>query len=211
MGGTDQKFNLLVGREIQKDFGQPPQIVATVPLLEGLDGVNKMSKSLGNYIGITEPPEVMFRKVMQISDDLMWRYYELLTDRSQAEIARMRAAVHPMEAKIALGKLIVADFHSAAAEPAAETFNRVVRQKEVPADMPEVPLPEGVTKDGGIRVDKLLAKVGLADSVSDAVRKIKAGRGGNQRREGQGPGAAGRRPELVIQVGKNWRRVTVSR
>ena len=90
MGGTDQKFNLLVGREIQKDFGQPPQIVATVPILEGLDGVNKMSKSLGNYIGITEPPEVMFRKVMQICDDLMWRYYLLLTDRSVAEIERMR-------------------------------------------------------------------------------------------------------------------------
>ena len=87
MGGTDQKFNLLVGREIQRDYGQPPQIVATVPLLEGLDGVKKMSKSLGNYIGITEPPEVMFRKVMQISDDLMCRYYELLTDRSVAEIA----------------------------------------------------------------------------------------------------------------------------
>ena len=93
MGGTDQKFNLLVGREIQKDFGQPPQIVATVPILEGLDGVNKMSKSLGNYIGITEPPEVMFRKVMQISDELMYRYYELLTDKSMAEIAQMRAGV----------------------------------------------------------------------------------------------------------------------
>src|SRR4029077_3006159 len=112
MGGTDQKFNLLVGREIQRDYGQPPQIVATTPILEGLDGVNKMSKSLGNYIGITEPPEIMFRKVMQISDEVMYRYYELLTDRSLAEIAAMRQAMHPMEAKIALGKLIVADFHS---------------------------------------------------------------------------------------------------
>src|SRR5262249_40880654 len=119
MGGTDQKFNLLVGREIQKDYGQSPQIVATVPILEGLDGVNKMSKSLNNYIGITEPPETMFRKVMQISDDLMFRYYELLTDRSMAEIGRMRERIeagklHPMDAKIALGKLIVTDFHSAA-------------------------------------------------------------------------------------------------
>ena len=95
MGGTDQKFNLLVGREMQRDYGQPPQIVATVPILEGLDGVNKMSKSLGNYIGITEPPEVMFRKVMQVSDDLMWRYYELLTDRSVAEIESMKAAHAP--------------------------------------------------------------------------------------------------------------------
>src|ERR1700731_5229289 len=113
MGGTDQKFNLLVGREIQKDFGQPPQIVATTPILEGLDGVNKMSKSLGNYIGIAEPPEVMFRKVMQISDELMWRYYELLTDKTMAEIGKMRAAMHPMDAKIALGKQIVMDYHSA--------------------------------------------------------------------------------------------------
>ena len=106
MGGTDQKFNLLVGRELQRDFGQPPQIVATVPILEGLDGVKKMSKSQGNYIGITEPPEVMFRKVMQVSDDLMWRYYELLTDQSVAEIAGMKThRCIPMEAKIALGKI----------------------------------------------------------------------------------------------------------
>src|SRR5207248_117134 len=114
MGGTDQKFNLLVGREIQKDFGQPPQIVLTMPLLEGLDGVNKMSKSLGNYIGITEPPEVMYRKVMQISDVLMWRYYELLTDKSLEEIARMKTSMHPMQAKVALGKAVTADFHSVA-------------------------------------------------------------------------------------------------
>src|SRR5436305_11328973 len=131
MGGTDQKFNLLVGRELQKDFGQPQQIVATMPLLEGLDGVNKMSKSLGNYIGITESPEVMFRKVMQVSDDLMWRYYLLLTDMSESQITGMRETVHPMEAKIALGKRIVSDFHSAEdADLAAETFNRVVRQRE---------------------------------------------------------------------------------
>src|SRR5207253_10900784 len=124
MGGTDQKFNLLVGRELQKDYGQPPQIVATVPILEGLDGVNKMSKSLGNYIGITEPPEVMFRKVMQISDVLMWRYYELLTDKSVGEIARIKAEMHPMEAKAALGKSVVADFHSAAdTARGAEVFN----------------------------------------------------------------------------------------
>src|SRR5215467_15960535 len=172
MGGTDQKFNLLVGREIQKDYGQPQQIVATTPILEGIDGINKMSKSLGNYIGITEPPEIMFRKVMQISDELMWRYYELLTDKSLAEIASIRQTTHPMDAKIALGKLIVTDFHSAEdAERAAEVFNRVVRQKEIPADVPEVSLPEGVRATGGIRLDKLLARTGLAESVSDAVRK----------------------------------------
>src|SRR5262249_24577512 len=121
IGGTDQKFNLLVGREIQRDFGQRPQIVATVPILEGLDGVNKMSKSLGNYIGITEPPDVMFRKVMQVSDELMWRYYLLLSDKSEGDIESMRASMHPMEAKIALGRRIVTDFHSAGeADRAAE-------------------------------------------------------------------------------------------
>ncbi len=210
MGGTDQKFNLLVGREIQKDFGQPQQIVATVPILEGLDGVNKMSKSLGNYIGITEPPETMFRKVMQVSDELMWRYYLLLTDRSEADIARMRQALHPMEAKIALGKLIVADFHTAAdAECAAEVFNRVVRQKELPADIPQAALPEGVMKDGAVRIDKLLPKIGLAESVSDAVRKIKAGAvevNGEKVKDLALPQPPA---ELLIQVGKNWRRVTL--
>ena len=209
MGGTDQKFNLLVGREIQKDFGQPQQIVATVPILEGLDGVNKMSKSLGNYIGITEPPEVMFRKVMQVSDDLMWRYYLLLTDKSEAEIIRMRETMHPMEAKIALGKSVVADFHSADdAGRAAETFNRVVRHKEIPDDIQAVPLPEGVLKDGGIRLDKMLARVGLAESVSDAVRKIKAGAveiNGEKVKDLAVPNPAG---EFLVQVGKNWRKIT---
>ncbi|HYW42653.1 MAG TPA: tyrosine--tRNA ligase [Bryobacteraceae bacterium] len=208
MGGTDQKFNLLVGREIQKDFGQPPQIVATVPILEGLDGVNKMSKSLNNYIGITEPPEVMFAKVMQVSDELMWRYYLLLTDTSEAEIERMRAAMHPMEAKIALGKRIVADFHSGKdAERAAEVFNRVVRQKEVPEDIATVPLPEGVRRDGTLRIDKLLPKVGLADSVSDAVRKIKAGAVEINGQKVRDLALSGPAPELVIQVGRNWRRI----
>jgi len=213
MGGTDQKFNLLVGREIQKDFGQLPQIVATVPILEGLDGVNKMSKSLGNYIGIAEAPEVMFRKVMQVSDELMYRYYELLTDLSLAQIAEMRSRVargelHPMEAKIALGKLIVADFHSAQdAGRAAEIFNSVVRRKEVPDDIPAVPLPAGVLVEGGIRVDKLLARVGLAESVTDGVRKIRAGAveiNGEKVRDLVLPDPP---EELVIQVGKNWRKV----
>ena len=207
MGGTDQRFNLLVGREIQRDYGQPPQIVATTPILEGLDGVNKMSKSLGNYIGITEPAEVMFRKVMQISDSLMWRYYELLTDTPKEEIARLRAG-HPMEAKLELARLITTDFHSAAAAArAAEVFNSVVRKHEIPPDIPTVPMPEGVHSEAGLRLDKLLARVGLADSVSDAVRKIKAGAvevNGERHRdlifEWRGDG-------LLIQVGKNWRRV----
>jgi tyrosyl-tRNA synthetase len=213
MGGTDQKFNLLVGREIQKDYGQQPQIVATSPILEGLDGVNKMSKSLGNYIGITEPPEAMFRKVMQISDDLMYRYYELVTDLSVAEIARLRARVtagelHPMEAKIALAKSIVKDFHSAAdAERGAGEFTRVVRHGEVPADVQTVELPEGVRVPEGIRIDKLIAKTGLVPSVTEAVRKIKAGAvqvNGSRVEELLLREAKG---ELIIQVGKGWRRV----
>ncbi len=119
MGGTDQKFNLLVGREIQRDYGQPPQIVATVPILEGLDGIEKMSKSKGNYVGITEPPKAMFGKIMRISDDLMYRYYELLTDMQLPQIQQLRADVaagskDPMEVKMELGRRIVADFHSEA-------------------------------------------------------------------------------------------------
>ena len=213
MGGTDQKFNLLAGREIQKDFGQLPQIVATVPILEGLDGVNKMSKSLGNYIGINEPPEVMFRKVMQVSDGLMFRYYELLTDTSVTQIAEMRSRIasgelHPMEAKIALGKSIVADFHSAEeAERAAEVFNSVVRRKEVPDDIQDVPMPEEARTAAGIRVDKLLAKIGLAPSVTEAARRIKAGAveiNGEKVRDLVLPDPPA---ELIIQVGKNWRRV----
>jgi tyrosyl-tRNA synthetase len=208
MGGTDQKFNLLVGREIQKDFGQKPQIVATVPILEGLDGVNKMSKSLGNYIGITEPPEVMFRKVMQLSDELMYRYYELLTDKSLAEIAQLRSHAHPMEAKIALARLIVTDFHSAAdADRASEAFNSIVRRKEIPENLPTVPMPEGIAVANGIRVDKLLARIGLAESVSEAVRKIKAGAveiNGEKVKELVLTNPPG---ELVIQVGKNWKKV----
>jgi tyrosyl-tRNA synthetase len=208
MGGTDQRFNLLVGREIQKDYGQPQQIVATVPILEGLDGEKKMSKSLGNYIGITEPPEVMFRKIMQISDELMYRYYELLTDLSIADIAEVRAKWHPMEAKMNLGRLIVTDFHSAAdALQAREVFTKVVRQKEVPEDIPLVPMPEGVRVDNGVRVDRLLAKLGLAESNSDGLRKIKGGAvhiNGERVTEMEYKGPL---DDLLIQAGKNWRRV----
>ena len=212
MGGTDQKFNLLVGREIQKDYGQPQQIVATMPLLEGLDGEKKMSKSLGNYIGITEVPEVMFRKVMQISDSLMFRYYELLTDTSMSEIAAMqeriaRGELHPMTAKMELGRMIVADFHTPAdAARAADEFTRVVRQKEVPSDIPAIPLPDGVQGPNGLNVEKLIARTGLADSGADASRKRKAGAieiNGQRVTELFIPAAA----ELLIQVGKQWRLV----
>jgi tyrosyl-tRNA synthetase len=217
LGGTDQKFNLLVGREIQRDFGQPPQIVATTPLLEGLDGVNKMSKSLGNYVGITESPEDMFKKLMSINDDLMFRYYELLTDVSLPEIAKMRERItsgelHPMRAKMDLARAIVTDFHSAGdAERAAAEFDRVVRRHEAPSDIETVPLPDGVRNEAGIRVDKLLAKVGLADSVSDAVRKIKAGAVEINGGRIEDLVAKDADSEMIIQVGKRWRRVVAAR
>lgn len=214
MGGTDQTFNLLVGREIQKDYGQPSQIVATVPILEGLDGIEKMSKSKGNYIGITEPPKVMFRKVMQISDELMYRYYELLTDLPLGTIERMRSdiaagAKDAMDAKMELGRRIVADFHSQSdADGALEAFDREVRQGLEPSDTETVGLPALAITEKGIRVDKLLATVRLADSVTDATRKIKAGAveiNGNIHKDLLLTGADG---VLVIRVGKKWRRVT---
>jgi len=216
LGGTDQKFNLLVGREIQRDYGQPPQIVMTTPLLVGLDGVEKMSKSKGNYIGVTEPPEVMFRKIMQTSDELMFNYYELLTDMSVREIERTKAGIasgelHPMQAKMDLAKMIVTEFHSStAAEVAAGEFNRVVRQGAIPTDIETVPLPDDLKNETEIPVDKLLARIGLAESVSDAARKRKAGAVSidgvkhidpKYRRNGVAV--------LTIQVGKKWRRVAV--
>ena len=200
MGGTDQKFNLLVGREIQKDFGQPPQIVATMPLLEGLDGEKKMSKSLGNYIGITEEPAVMFRKVMQISDELMWRYYELLTDKSLADIAKLKTE-HPMDAKKDLAHSIVQDFHShPEATEAARQFESVVQQKQVPDDMESFAIAEPT------RLDRILVASGLAPSMADAVRKLKANSvevdGSKQTDQFlilQG--------EHVVKAGKAWRRI----
>ncbi len=213
MGGTDQTFNLLVGREIQKDYGQAPQIVATVPILEGLDGVEKMSKSKGNYIGIAEPAKVMYRKVMQISDELMYRYYELLTDMQVDEIAKLRAEIaagtkNPMEVKMELGERIVADFHSPVeADAAMQAFDREVRHGLEPADTDTVALPPQAATANGIRIDKLLATVSLADSVSDATRKIKAGAveiNGNVHKDLLLTGASG---VLVIRVGKKWKRV----
>jgi tyrosyl-tRNA synthetase len=213
MGGTDQTFNLLVGREIQRDYGQPPQIVATVPILEGLDGVEKMSKSKHNYIGITEAPKVMFRKTMQISDDLMYRYYELLTDMQVDEIARLRASVaagerDPMQLKMELGRRIVADFHSAAeADEARDAFDREVRQGLEPADTETVDLPPAVVTDKGIRVNKLLALIGLAESATDAERKLKAGAveiNGEIHKDLMLTGASG---TLVMRLGKKWKRV----
>jgi tyrosyl-tRNA synthetase len=175
-----------------------------------------MSKSKGNYIGITEPPEVMFRKVMQISDELMFSYYELLTDLSVQQIAKMKVQIgegelHPMTAKIDLAKRIVRDFHSeAGAQAAEEEFTRVVRQREIPSSIENVPLPADLRTDGFIPIDKLLARIGLADSVSDAARKRKTGAvviDGLKQMDPKYPLTAG--SVHTIQVGKKWRRVTV--
>jgi tyrosyl-tRNA synthetase len=174
LGGTDQKFNLLVGREMQRSFGQESQVVLTMPILEGLDGVQKMSKSLGNAIGIQESPMEMYGKVMSISDEMMWRYYELLTDVQLPEIEKMKRESHPMQAKKDLGRIIVTDFHSAeAAQKANEDWVKQFQKNEVPEDLEEVETSVEVNAEGKVRLDKLLAQAGLADSVSDAVRKLK--------------------------------------
>jgi tyrosyl-tRNA synthetase len=154
---------------MQRLSGQESQVVLTMPILEGLDGVQKMSKSLGNAIGIKDAPLDMFGKVMSVSDELMWRYYELLTDVQVADIEKMKSESHPMDAKKDLARRIVTDFHSAdAAEKAKEDWAKQFQKNEVPDDVEEVTVEESK-----MRLDKLLAKVGLADSVSDAVRKVK--------------------------------------
>ena len=171
LGGTDQKFNLLVGRELQRGYGQESQVVLTTPILEGLDGVQKMSKSLGNAIGIHEAPPEMYGKVMSISDEMMWRYYELLTDVQSAEIEKMKREAHPMQAKKDLARRIVADFYSAeTAAKAGEDWAKQFQKGSIPEDVEEVAIE---VTDGGVRLDKLLARVDLAESVSDAVRKLK--------------------------------------
>lgn len=223
LGGTDQKFNLLVGREIQKDYGQPPQIVATTPLLHGLDGVNKMSKSLDNYIGITEPPEVMFRKVMQISDELMWEYWELLTDRSAAEIEEMkrRAAageMNPMDAKVELGQVIVSDFHSEKeAAQAAEEFTRVVRQGQAPTYIVSYSVPQNAVVAAApdingltVRVDRLLVGTNVVESTSEAARKRMEGAVSIDNARVKEPiHFLERGRQHIIRVGKKWASVTV--
>jgi tyrosyl-tRNA synthetase len=214
LGGTDQKFNLLVGRELQRHYGQEPQCILTMPLLVGLDGVEKMSKSKNNYIGIAEPPSGMFGKVMSISDDLMWRYYELLSSRTLAEIEAFKREVengrNPRDIKVLLGQEIVARFHSArAAEEALREFDARFRQGEAPADMPHLTFP--LQGKAGLALPALLRQAGLAASASEAIRAIEQG---GVRIDGQkvedrslllGPGTC------VLQVGKRrWARVTLT-
>jgi tyrosyl-tRNA synthetase len=201
LGGTDQKFNLLVGRELQRAYGQESQVVLTTPILEGLDGVQKMSKSLGNAIGINEPPLEMYGKIMSISDEMMWRYYELLTDVQIADIEKMKRETHPMQAKKDLARRIVADFHSAdVATRAADDWAKQFQKDQIPDVLEHVtvsiskivigfgesigiqsPPPDVFVLSGDrlrpvamlVRVDKLLVEAKLAESASEGSRKVK--------------------------------------
>jgi tyrosyl-tRNA synthetase len=177
LGGTDQKFNLLVGRQLQQTYGQPPQIVMTMPLLQGLDGVNKMSKSLGNYVGIAEPPLEMFGKIMSISDELMWRYFELLSARSLGDLRQLRDEAaggrNPRDIKFLLATEIVTRFHdAAAAERALADFIARHRDQSVPEDLPRL---EVVALEGSMGIAHLLKAAGLVASTSEAVRLIQQG------------------------------------
>jgi len=194
LGGTDQKFNLLVGRELQRAYGQESQVVLTTPILEGLDGVQKMSKSLGNAIGIHEPPLEMYGKIMSISDEMMWRYYELLTDISIADIEKMKRESHPMQAKKKLAWRIVADFHSPeTADKAAEDWTKQFQKHEAPADVDEIRVRIAdlgpMSLEGGVfqritwaasdstgfvvKTEKLIRQARLVASATEAARKIK--------------------------------------
>jgi tyrosyl-tRNA synthetase len=173
LGGTDQKFNLLVGRELQKHYGQAPQCILTMPLLEGLDGINKMSKSLGNYIGIAEPPQEIFGKLMSISDDLMWRYFELLSFLSSTEIATLQNEVsagrNPRDVKVMLAQELVTRFHSSrAAELALEDFQARFQRGAMPEEMPEISI-------AAASISQVLKQAGLVSSTSEALRLIDGG------------------------------------
>jgi tyrosyl-tRNA synthetase len=210
LGGTDQKFNLLVGRELQKDYGQEPQCILTMPLLEGLDGVEKMSKSKGNYIGITEPANTMFGKLMSISDVMMWRYYELLSFRSIADLAQLRRAVegghNPRDAKVALAQEIVTRFHSpqAAHDALADFVNR--SRGGIPDDVPELAL-----SGAPLGIGQLLKQAGLCPSTSEALRMVDQG---GVRIDGAVVADKGLKLDggtFVLQVGKRkFVRVTLS-
>lgn len=214
LGGTDQKFNLLMGRELQKHYGQAPQVVLTMPILEGLDGVQKMSKSLGNYIGINEPPNEMFGKLMKVSDDLMWRYIELLSFEPLAAVEKWKREVaagrNPRDIKVTFAQEIVARFHDRqAAERALADFEARFKQGALPDDMPEVALIGGQT---GLPIAQVLKQAGLTPSTSEALRMIEQGgvKLNSEKVTDKGlilkPGEP-----LVLQVGKRkFARVTIS-
>ena len=205
LGGTDQRFNLLMGRELQKHYGQPPQCVVMMPLLEGLDGVNKMSKSLGNYLGISEAPKEIFGKTMSVSDILMWRYYDLLSFRSSTEIAALKRAVedgrNPRDVKVMLAQELVARFHGArAAEEALADFEARFQRNAIPEDLPEVTIVAG---SEGLALFQVLKQAGLTGSTSEAMRMIEQGavRLNGERADDKGLRlCAGEK--VVLQVGK---------
>jgi tyrosyl-tRNA synthetase len=206
LGGTDQKFNLLMGRNLQREYGQEPQAAFITPLLEGTDGVQKMSKSLGNYVGIDEPPQEMFGKLMSITDDLMWRYYELLTDVPAADLRAMRERAsgggsNPRDLKVALAKRVIADFHTAqAADAAEEEFVRRFRNKEVPEEV-----EERAVAPGDWDLAQLLTTVGLAESKAEARRLIQQGgvRVGGERQSAAGAAVGIKTGDVaLLQVGK---------
>src|SRR5689334_4599776 len=205
LGGTDQKFNLLVGRELQKQYGQSPQCILTMPLLEGLDGVNKMSKSLGNYVGINEPPEAIFGKLMSISDELMWRYIELLSFDSLEAVQKRKRDVkegrNPRDVKVAFAKEIVARFHgTGAADAAIADFEARFRRDEIPADIVEVSI---ASKGGSLVLPQVLKQAGLTVSTSEAVRMIEQG---GVKMDGAKAGdktlKLSKGTQVVLQVGK---------
>jgi tyrosyl-tRNA synthetase len=214
LGGTDQKFNLLVGRELQKHYGQKPQVILTMPILEGLDGVQKMSKSLNNYIGINEPADEMFGKIMSISDELMWRYFELISFRSMSEIRRLRREVddgaNPRDIKFQLGQEIVARFHDQAAAAAAQdAFVARFQKGALPDEIPELML---ASQGGNLVIANLLKDAGLTGSTSEALRMIKQGavRIDGERVNDRGLAIAAGNTH-VFQVGKRrFARVTVT-
>jgi tyrosyl-tRNA synthetase len=206
LGGTDQKFNLMVGRNLQREYGKEPQVCILMPLLEGTDGVHKMSKSLNNYIGITDEPQEMFGKIMSITDELMWRYYELLTDLRTEGIASLRAAAekgerNPRDLKAELAKRIITDFHNAdAASDAEEEFNRIFRSKRAPDEIEERTVESGLWK-----LPRLLVETGLASSMGEARRLVGQGGvylDGERRTSTDYEAAISAGHTLLIQVGK---------
>jgi len=214
LGGTDQRFNLLVGRELQRQYGQEPQCILTMPLLEGLDGVEKMSKSKNNTIGITEPPFDMFSKTMSISDELMWSWYELLSLRSNEEIEGLKRQAreegrNPRDIKVLLAKEIVARFHSEqAAEIAAFEFLARFKMGAIPNDMPQITVTAG---DAGIPIATLLKQAGLTSSTSEAVRSIEQGGVKIDGEKVSDRALIVKRGTYVVQIGKRkWARVTVN-
>jgi tyrosyl-tRNA synthetase len=234
LGGTDQKFNLLVGRELQRAYGQESQVVLTTPILEGLDGVQKMSKSFGNAIGIHEPPLEMYGKIMSISDEMMWRYYELLTDVQVAEIEKMKREAHPMQAKKELARRIAADFHSAdAAAKAGEDWGKQFQKHEVPEDVEQVTIPlqrvnaagSKELSDGNsycaldnpqlpnvrlVSFDKVLVEAGFVSSRTEGARKIKENAvRANDIRVNRVLVAFQLQSEKVVRVGKKMKRVLI--